>query len=97
MFDDGRFLQSIILEARKKGLMPTARLAERSRRAVSKPPIDATLAEGAEGGGGVRVFPPALEESLDMFREAFVKVDGLNRFSEGHWPTSTPGRDPGSS
>lgn len=83
MFDDGRFLRSVVLEAKAAGLQPARGrrgagqdeappvLRRMTTRGMAKPPKSSDLMEGSEGGGGVRVFPPNLQETLATYSDSF--------------------------
>jgi hypothetical protein len=97
MFDDGRFLRSVVLEARAAGLQPArgrsgsdaARrddapplLRKFTSQAISKDPVEAPLTEGADGGGGVRIFPPNLHESLGSYSDCFQTMPRTQSMAE---------------
>ena len=97
MFDDGRFLRSVVLEARAAGLQPArgrggsdaARrddapplLRKFTSQAMSKEPQQTPLPEGADGGGGVRIFPPNLHESLGSYAECFQTMPRTQSMAE---------------
>ena len=80
MFDDGRFLRSIVEEARAAGLAlarpgsaPTASgsrtssqmLRRRSSLGQAREPHTSELRKGVAGGGGVRLYPPHLDEPFE--------------------------------
>ena len=83
MFDDGRYLQSVVQEAKAAGLSPTRGrgnvktndpaplLRKMTKKAMAKEPMGTPLAEGVDGGGGVRLFPPNLIESLPEYSDCF--------------------------
>ena len=83
MFDDGRFLRSIVEEARAAGLAParpeshaesapatsgsrrsSQMLRRRSSLGQGREPHMSELHQGFDGGGGVRLYPPHLDEPL---------------------------------
>ena len=73
MFDDGRYMQSIVDEAKAQGLQVAAGrgvggapplLAKKLLRAQERPPTVSVIEDSWEGGGGVRIFPPDLDESV---------------------------------
>lgn len=83
MFDDGRYMRSIVAEARAQGLRIAAGrgadgeapplLRKYAGRAVDKPPVTTELPDGWDGGGGVRIFPPNLDGAVpDGVAGAFV-------------------------
>ena len=79
MFDDGRFLKSLIAEGRSVGLVPVSSakggvppaLGRYTKRGISKEPTETLLAAGPDGGGGVRLFPPHLDEGLTQVASSF--------------------------
>jgi len=79
MFDDGRFLKSLIAEGRSVGLVPISsakggvppELGRYTKRGISKEPTEAPLTAGPDGGGGVRLFPPHLDEGLTQVASSF--------------------------
>ena len=68
MFDDGRFAQSIVSEASSSGApKPTpAALKRMSTSGITRPPTMSDMVEGFDGGGGVRLHPPHLDEALQQ-------------------------------
>ena len=85
MFDDGRFLRSVADEARSAGLKlassaspggpgspPAPMLRKMTSKAVVRDPIFTHLDEGFDGGGGVRLHPPDLDNSLGDLNSCFV-------------------------
>jgi len=101
MFDDGRFLKSVVAEAASTGLKPSGSrcsvasssdevavpplLQAMSTRGIEKEPHESPLAETWEGGGGVRIFPPTLDESLEAFSDCFSRD---SRESKGNVPST---------
>jgi len=80
MFDDGRFLRSVVDEARTEGLTParagpsspdgsqapppTQMLRKMTSKGLAREPETNEMMSGFEGGGGVRLHPPHLDEAL---------------------------------
>jgi len=80
MFDDGRFLRSVVDEARTEGLTParaappspdgsqapapTQMLRKMTSKGLAREPETSEMAGGFGGGGGVRLHPPHLDEAL---------------------------------
>ena len=65
MFDDGRFLRSVIAEAKSSGREPPPKLLARRSSSIAKDPTTSQLEDGPDGGGGVRLFPPHLDDVLN--------------------------------
>jgi len=79
MFDDGRFERSLVEEAHSAGLSPRpssssggAILRQRTSRAITRDPMESELKAGWFGGGGVRLHPPHLDDSLLFLAIAFI-------------------------
>ena len=66
MFDDGRFAQRVVDKASASGSAKPVALQRVSKSGVTRPPVDTPLSEGFDGGGGVRLHPPHLDEPLDV-------------------------------
>ena len=52
-------------------------------RPLSKEPQQTPLPEGADGGGGVRIFPPNLHESLGSYAECFQTMPRTAVYGRG--------------
>ena len=94
MFNDGRFLQSILDEGKSVGLRPTlpskSANGDANAQASGLPPVlqrytssalaaepeESELTHGSEGGGGVRLKPPHLDDSLTTFASSFTLDSG---------------------
>ena len=63
--NDGRFLRSVIAEAKSSGKEPPPKLLARRSSSIAKDPTTSQLEDGPDGGGGVRLFPPHLEDVLN--------------------------------
>jgi len=96
MFDDGRFLKSLVAEGRSVGLVPSntkegeqltprsltpadvpPQLRKYTTSGIVRDPVEHLLHEGSEGGGGVRLFPPHLDEGLKLLSSSF-KLERLS-------------------
>ena len=81
MFDDGRYLDAIMRQAKADGwLAPERRssdvpplLRKHTKMAVSAKPIEKALNEGPSGGGGVRVAPMHLDLSTTAFQAVMTQ------------------------
>ena len=103
MFDDGRFMQSLVQEARSAGLtpmrgrsgtgMPPA-LRKMSSSAVAREPEVKALDSGFEAGGGVRLHPPHLEEALGEAKDAFTSATPRPKLSWLRLTVHDAGRRP---
>ena len=79
MFDDGRFLASLVAEGESVGLQPVRGASSRAKRlarnasvGIVSDPEESELLTGPAGGGGVRLRPPHLEEALVAFSGSFT-------------------------
>ena len=73
MFDDGRFLKSVMDEARSNYSLGQSAAAtpppmlRKMSSGVAREPYFTELSDGVHGGGGVRLHPPHLEEADKEF------------------------------
>lgn len=107
MFDDGRFLRSLVEEAKAEAAKATSRsghsnavlndapaslLRKMTSAALAREPEVASLQPGFEGGGGVRLHPPHLEDTLNYFEDKFmIESDRRQGEARVHMNVAAPG------
>ena len=78
MFDDGGFLRNVMEEAKQAGIpmqAPPLLVRKLTSAALARIPETHELDSGFDGGGGVRLHPPRLDDPLIYFDESSSRVE----------------------